>query len=363
MPLLNTLLHSDHGALSFLRRGLRVAVIGVAVALVLTLIYQHTFWPTLTYSICIALGCWLFIDTARLSTARWVHRHDPNDARYGQWPGWPLMALIVPVGTVLGYTVGNALGNWITGFDNPSLIGVSSVRQALALLVISLIPSVGATYFFYSRGRLASSEAAAQTAQRQAAEHQLKLLESQLEPHMLFNTLANLRVLIGLDPPRAQAMLDRLIAFLRATLEASRAGSHPLSREFARIADYLELMKIRMGDRLQMQLDLPAELADHPMPPLLLQPLVENAIKHGLEPHLSGGRLVVSASREGDMLVLRVRDTGMGLTTSTGDGTRFGLQQVRERLATLHGTRASLELTAAADENGGTLATVKLPLR
>ena len=122
-------------------------------------------------------------------------------------------------------------------------------------------------------------------------------------------------------------------------------------------------MKIRMGDRLQMQLDLPAELADHPMPPLLLQPLVENAIKHGLEPHLSGGRLVVSASREGDMLVLRVRDTGMGLTTSTGDGTRFGLQQVRERLATLHGTRASLELTAAADENGGTLATVKLPLR
>ena len=153
MPLLNTLLHSDHGALSFLRRGLRVAVIGVAVALVLTLIYQHTFWPTLTYSICIALGCWLFIDTARLSTARWVHRHDPNDARYGQWPGWPLMALIVPVGTVLGYTVGNVLGNWITGFDNPSLIGVSSVRQALALLVISLIPSVGATYFFYSRGR------------------------------------------------------------------------------------------------------------------------------------------------------------------------------------------------------------------
>jgi len=363
MPLLNTLLHSDHGALSFLRRGLRVMAIGLAVALVLTLIYQHTFWPTLTYSICIALGCWLFIDTARLSAARWVHRHHPEDARYGQWPGWPLMMLIVPGGTALGYTVGNALGNWITGFDNPSLIGVSSVRQALALLVISLIPSVGATYFFYSRGRLASSEAAAQTAQRQAAEHQLKLLESQLEPHMLFNTLANLRVLIGLDPPRAQAMLDRLIAFLRATLEASRAGAHPLSREFARIADYLELMKIRMGDRLQPMLNLPPELADQPVPPLLLQPLVENAIKHGLEPHVHGGHLIVSAEREGDMLVLHVRDTGAGLRdTQPSDGTRFGLQQVRERLATLHGARASLELGPAPDENGGTLATVRLPI-
>jgi LytS/YehU family sensor histidine kinase len=198
-------------------------------------------------------------------------------------------------------------------------------------------------------------------AQRDVAETQLKLLESQLEPHMLFNTLANLRVLIALDPPRAQTMLDQLIAFLRATLSASRATLHPLSAEFARVGDYLELMKVRMGDRLQPEFDLPPGLAAQPMPPLLLQPLVENAIKHGLEPHVEGGRLVVSARRDGDALVLTVRNTGAGLSAAPADGTHFGLEQVRQRLATLYGEAASLTLAAADDADGGTLATVRLP--
>jgi LytS/YehU family sensor histidine kinase len=179
---------------------------------------------------------------------------------------------------------------------------------------------------------------------------------------MLFNTLANLRVLIGIDPPRAQLMLDRLIGFLRATLNASRATMQPLSAEFARVADYAALMQIRMGERLQPQLDLPADLAALPVPPLLLQPLVENAIKHGLEPHVGGGRLVVSAARDGAQLVLRVRDTGAGLQTTPADGTRFGLQQVRERIATLYGDAASLELGPAGDAEGGALAIVRLPM-
>jgi LytS/YehU family sensor histidine kinase len=272
------------------------------------------------------------------------------------------MIVIVPLGTIIGYTTGNSFGNLITGLNSPGIVDVSDTRKALGILIFALVPGISATYFFYSRERLAISEAQAQTAQRQAAENQLKLLESQLEPHMLFNTLANLRVLIGMDPPRAQAMLDRLIAFLRGTLEASRQGSHSLATEFARVDDYMELMQIRMGDRLQPQLDLPAELADQPVPPLLLQPLVENAIKHGLEPHVSGGRLIVSAMREGDTLVLRVRDTGAGLGTVGVDGTRFGLQQVRERLANLHGARASLDLADATDGGGGVVATVRLPI-
>jgi LytS/YehU family sensor histidine kinase len=180
---------------------------------------------------------------------------------------------------------------------------------------------------------------------------------------MLFNTLANLRVLIGLDTQRAQAMLDRLIAFLRATLEASRVGRHPLRAEFARLNDYLELMRVRMGERLQSRLSLPDDLADAPVPPLLLQPLVENCIKHGLEPQLGGGRVEVSASREGGQLVLRVRDTGAGRSSAAPPGTQFGLTQVRERLATLYGAHASLELCDAPDAEGGTLATLRLPLQ
>jgi sensor histidine kinase YesM len=189
---------------------------------------------------------------------------------------------------------------------------------------------------------------------------------------MLFNTLANLRVLIGTDPARAQAMLDQLIAFLRATLAGSRAAQHPLRAEFARLADYLALMQVRMGARLGTRFELPEALAELPVPPLLLQPLVENCIKHALEPAVAGGRIDISAAREAGALVLRVRDTGAGLsgaaTADTGlsgaatAGTAFGLAQVRERLAALYGTRASLTLTDALDAEGGALATIRLPI-
>ena len=204
----------------------------------------------------------------------------------------------------------------------------------------------------------------AQAALRVAAENQLKLLESQLEPHMLFNTLANLRVLIRLDPARAEAMLDRLIAFLRATLVASQTGAHSLTAEFARIDDYLALMQVRMGPRLRTRLDLPPELANLTLPPMLLQPLVENAIKHGLEPKLEGGRIDVIARRQGDVLLLTVRDTGIGLaqTGSAADGTRFGMRQVRERLATLYGDAAALTLAPATDPEGGAEAAIRMPV-
>ena len=169
------------------------------------------------------------------------------------------------------------------------------LRPLALILMLSLGFTVSAVYFLYSRGRLAALQAAAEAAQRSAAEAQLKLLQSQLEPHMLFNTLANLRVLIGADPVRAQTMLDRLIAFLRATLAASRSGSHALADEFARIDDYLALMAVRMGARLAVRIELPAALRELPVPALLLQPLVENAIRHGLEPKVDGGRIEVRA--------------------------------------------------------------------
>jgi signal transduction histidine kinase len=352
---------ADRAWYRFARRGMRVMAVALVISGVMVAVYHHTPWPTLVYSLCISFGCWFFIDGGRILVARWLYRRDPTNVYYGQWPGFAWMVAIVIVGTVLGYSFGATAGNAITGLHTPALVEVDA-RQALGIVIGSMIPGIAAVYWFYSRERMASSDAAAQAAQRQAAEHQLKLLESQLEPHMLFNTLANLRVLIGIDPQRAQAMLDRLIAFLRATLDASRNGSHSLSAEFARIDDYLQLMKIRMGERLQAELVLPPDLAAHPVPPLLLQPLVENAIKHGLEPHIGGGRLVVSAGRDGDALVLTVRDTGVGVGDLPGDGTCFGLRQVRERLATLHGTQARLELVAAHDADGGTLATVRLPL-
>ena len=345
----------------FALTGLRVVAIGGAVAALLAPLLRQALVPTLVYSLCITFFCWLFIDGGRLLAARWVRRHEPAGMRSG-WPGWGWMAACLLVGTFAGQALGAALASLLLGTGTPGLLG-SNLHTVTMLMVISLIPSGFATFYFYSRARLAATQAQAEQAERQAAEHQLKLLESQLEPHMLFNTLANLRVLIALDPPRAQAMLDRLIAFLRATLEASRRGAHPLSAEFARLADYLALMQVRMGARLEVGLDLPPALAALPVPPLLLQPLVENAIKHGLEPKVEGGRLEVSAHREGGRLLLAVRDSGVGLGAAPReDGTRFGLAQVRERLATLYGPAARLTLAPAADDEGGTLATIELPL-
>jgi len=345
----------------FASRGVKIFLVVLLVSLVFALVNSQRFWTSLVYSTSIALACWLFIDAGRLVAARWLQRGGA-DGKASQWPGWGWMTAILVGGTFLGYTVGNAVANLVTGHDAPGIVA-SDPRQALALLVFALIPGLAATYFFYSRERIASGLALASKARREAAENQLRLLESQLEPHMLFNTLANLRVLIGIDPPRAQAMLDQLIAFLRATLHASRVGMHPLSAEFARLADYLALMKVRMGERLQARFDLPEELAAVMVPPLLLQPLVENCIKHGLEPQLEGGRIDVCAAREGTRLVLRMRDTGVGLAARNDPaGSAFGLAQVRERLATLYGERASLDLGAADGAEGGTLATIRLPL-
>ncbi|MFT3666462.1 MAG: histidine kinase [Piscinibacter sp.] len=343
-----------------LARGVRVMLIGTLITTLFTLASPQAPAISFAYGLPVTFCCWLFIDGGRLLAARWVNRRGlvTHDA---QWPGWPWMAAVLVLGTLLGAALGHALGDRLTGQDTGRL-WFGGAQGLLTMLLLCMIPGIVATWFFYTRGRIAAIEAQAEQAQRQAAEAQLRLLEAQLEPHMLFNTLANLRVLIALDPPRAQAMLDQLIAFLRATLNASRAGRHALSAEFSRVADYLALMQVRMGERLRTQLELPDELAAAPVPPLLLQPLVENAIRHGLEPSVDGGRIAVTASRDGPTLLLRVRDTGVGLAAPAGDGTRFGLQQVRERLATLYGERASLTLEAAADAEGGTIATVRLPL-
>lgn len=347
----------------FVLRGLRSAAAGVVIALMLAGIFRENLWTSLVHSVSIALCCWMCMDFGRLPLARWKHRHAApgSDDANSNWPGWPLMLPVILVGTLLGFSAGNLVAGAVTGHTAPGFFR-ATWQQSVAALMGALIPGLAITYWFYSRETIAAKQAAVQVAQRQAAEHQLKLLESQLEPHMLFNTLANLRVLIGIDPVRAQAMLDQLIGFLRATLSASRNAAHPLSAEFARLADYLALMQVRMGARLHTRFELPAELAGMAVPPLLLQPLVENSIKHGLEPKVEGGRIEISAARHGDVLELRVRDSGVGLSEATGDGTRFGLTQVRERLATLYGARASLELAASTGAEGGTLATIRLPL-
>ncbi|MDQ2734979.1 MAG: histidine kinase [Pseudomonadota bacterium] len=342
-------------------RGIKVVVCCIVIALCLTAMFEDELKSSVIYSLCIGLSCWLFIDVGGDVVASWfsMPSFGADCARAG-WRGLAWMATVVAVGATLGYAVGNEIANAITGMHKPGPFN-ANLSEMKSVLVLAFVPAITITYFLISRDIIATQKVEVETAQRQATEQQLKLLESQLEPHMLFNTLANLRVLIGLDPPRAQAMLDQLIAFLRSSLDGSRARLHPVQAEFQRLRDYLALMQIRMGPRLETGFDLPAALASALVPPLLLQPLVENGIKHGLEPHVAGGRIDVSAARDGDSLVLRVRDSGIGLDAGvTGEG-RYGLAHVRERLATLYGDRATFDLAPA--EAGGTLATIRLPLQ
>ena len=345
-----------------------------AIALFLTIVFNDSFLDNLVFSLCIGLMIQGLIEVGRIALAAWLLRRRQAGAGEGgeggdaalhnSWPGWPLMLPWILLSVVLGYTVGSLLASALTGHQHLQRLFFGASLRPLAIIgSLVIVVSTGTSYLFYVRGRMAAFESAAAAASRAAAETQLKLLQSQLEPHMLFNTLANLRVLIGLDPPQAQAMLDRLIAFLRRTLAATRNERHALADEFEALGDYLALMGVRMGARLQPRLELPAELRGVPVPPLLLQPLVENAIKHGLEPQVEGGRLEVQAQRAGDRLRLRVRDTGVGLSAAAANaGTQFGLHQVRERLATLYGTRAQFTLLPAADGEGGAEALIELPL-
>ncbi len=348
------------------RSAVFTTLLSTGIAVMLTAMDRDGFAVNALYSFSIGICCWFIIDGGRHGVAHLLNRlrlakGKAASVRTG-FPGWGWMVPIMLLGMTLGPLAGTAVADLISG--NHAL----GTRQwgspsSRVILVMAVLGSLASLFVLTMAERLSSARAQAEAAQRVAAENRLKLLESQLEPHMLFNTLANLRVLIALDPPKAQAMLDQLIGFLRGTLGASRVTEHGLSVEFARLADYLALLKVRMGERLQVQFDLPAELADAPIAPLLLQPLVENAIKHGLEPKVGGGRISVSARHEGAQLVLRVRDTGAGLSAAHGDGTRFGLQQVRARLSTLHGSAASLDLSRADDAEGGTLATVRIPFK
>jgi signal transduction histidine kinase len=351
-----------------LRRALWTSATSVVIALVISTLQGRGLVESLIYSESIGLLCWALTDGGRLLVARALHRRRPHDPFLAHgWPGWGWMGGILLVASPLGYVLGSMVGAALTG-SSPSPNHHDPAHALNGYLVMLLVTlGIGAllTRFQHLRGQLDHARAEAETVRRLAAETRLKLLESQLEPHMLFNTLANLRVLVDLDPPRAGVMLDHLVDFLRATLQGSRLTEHPLAAEFDRLRDYLALMGMRMGERLQVEFDLPAPLATLPVPTLLLQPLVENAIRHGLEPSIDGGRLRIVARREDDpvrgaRLVLSVHDTGVGLPAAgVPSGGGFGLTQVRERLATRHGDAAALTLDTAAD--GGTVACIDLP--
>jgi len=202
----------------------------------------------------------------------------------------------------------------------------------------------------------------AEYSRRAETDMKLTVLQAQVEPHFLFNTLASVRSLVTTDPPRAAQTIDALARHLRATLPKFRAetglAASTLAEQFAICASYLELMQLRIGARLAVELDLPDALRDAPFPPLLLISLVENAIKHGVEPKPGAARVALRArALDGDRLEVIVADDGAGLALGMGEGT--GLANVRAQLLMQFGSRASFELTGGA--GGGARARLVVP--
>ena len=250
--------------------------------------------------------------------------------------GWPLGVMLI----------GLNFFEWF-GLDNPDRL----VRTLLLVVLISFIFNM----VFSAKARQIEAE-------RQASEAQLRLLQGQIEPHFLFNTLANVVALIDHDAPRAKAMLESFTDYLRSSLASLRHGQSTLGSELALVQAYLCLLKTRMEDRLQFSIDNVAELRDARLPPLLLQPLVENAIHHGLEPKVEGGRVRVSARLQEAVLVIEVTDDGLGLHAPPRRkaGAGMALNNLRERLLAQYGSTASLTLT---DAHPGTVATLRLPFK
>jgi signal transduction histidine kinase len=203
-----------------------------------------------------------------------------------------------------------------------------------------------------------------QQLQSEALEARLRLLQGQIEPHLLFNTLANVQSLMDYDPPRAKRMLETFSGYLRAGLSQLRQADSTLEAELGMARSYLALLQIRMEERLRFRIEASEEARAALMPALMLQPLVENAIHHGLEPKLDGGSVVVSAELRAGRLIVRVSDDGLGLDTPSRrlrPGAGMALANLRSRLHSRFGADASLALRRGA--TAGTEAVLELPYR
>ncbi|UMR28522.1 histidine kinase [Massilia sp. MB5] len=268
--------------------------------------------------------------------------------------GWRINWLVLAIALAAGSYL--ALHAYLAWNASHELLGLTD-EQALAYALASGALLLGIPLWQAQRQartlQLAHLKQAALSAE-------LKALQAQVEPHFLYNTLANTRYLARHDPQKAVQMLDHLIAYLHSALPDMRSHASTLARECELAEHYLALMAIRFGERLSFKVAYPATLGAREMPPLLLMSLVENAIRHGVEPQPGAVHVEVAALAAGSHLQIMVSDNGAGLET-TAMGSGVGLRNLRERLAARYGGNARFDLRAGA--HGCTEAELLLPLK
>jgi signal transduction histidine kinase len=262
---------------------------------------------------------------------------------------------------IVGVSIGWPLGMlWAFGVDIRSFFSFERPGSLIASLALAVLITAIFHQFFVLKTRQIQAE-------NQATEAQLRLLQAQIEPHFLFNTLANVVSLMETEPLRAKAMLESFVDYLRASLTGLGHATHTLGDEIDLVDAYMRIIKMRMEERLHYAIDVPTELRSRPLPALSLQPLVENAIVHGLEPQISGGTIRIAARLERGALVLTVEDDGAGIAAAkaaprAGERARStgtALANIRERLRQTYGSAAALRLDAVAPH--GVRASLSLP--
>lgn len=279
------------------------------------------------------------------------------------------IAAAIMAGSVLSSLLYSQLGDWWWGSDNQpdhdvtvSAWKLFAWRYSGWLGSVTTISVATALYLLVLREREAAAELHREELariglDRQMTEARLQVMQAQIEPHFLFNTLANVRRLHQIDPPLGRSMLRHLTAYLGAALPEMRAAQSTLWRELALTVAYLNVQKIRMGARLSFDVDVPAIVAAANFPPMMLLTLVENAIKHGVGPLPDGGAIRIAAREADGVLSLEVADTGCGIAEGSGPG--IGLANLRSRLSTLFGAHGQVALEPNLPQ--GCLATITLP--
>ena len=328
-----------------LKRVLLVSLLCVIVASIAVWIFDNTWLDLLVSAFCVGYTCMLLFTVATNLPQR-------------RFPPW--------VAQVTSIVVGSFLGTMLTGFvkgrDLHAMIGE---RFYGGLITMSMGVAFGcwAVWIYYKRQRAARQAAELARAQAERAQLEknvlqarLALMQAQVEPHFLFNTLANVQHLVETDPASASSMLESLIQYLRAALPQMREDSTTVGREVDMARAFLDIHRMRMGSRLDYELEVPEALRCRPFPPMMLISLVENAIKHGIDPCCECGTVTIRAAEEAGTLRLSVADTGEGISVKKGTG--IGLANIRERLKALHGSSARLVI----EENvpRGVVATIEV---
>lgn len=328
----------------FLASLLAAVAINTLIALILTAIgFGLGFVPALIFSQCIGVSIYL-CNLAAVLIYRKTTRLSSQVA-------------VITAFIVVGASAGTLLGAFANGMNPLFFLRKHSVLFSQSIL-IGLLFGLIVSYVFISLGVLSREKVKRLEIEKSAAETELKLLHSQMEPHFLFNTLSNIISLIDTDHEKSRRMLESFTAFLRASFLTARERTVSLSQELDVIRNYLDIFTVRMGARLDYVIDIPENIRDCRIPPLLIQPLVENAVKHGLEPSVRGGTLRIEGIRDGNRVRITVSDSGVGINEKSG-GDGIGLDNIRKRLELLYGRKGWLMLEE--NKSGGIKATIEIP--